>query len=223
MADAISIAEGGAARQSHAGGSDARAIQTQVGEAVGSFVTFNHGGDGETRGGIFRPGVTARIAENMARNTGNLSADMFIVFAELNANGAVRREICRTRFPDVDRGQDYALRHVPGDEPACMGDESPGSPMPIIVQLSNNPATTQFWGLKTWSEMENEPSFPTPQGAGQGLVSAALTSLPGGAQVQGARGRAQDVATGATGGVLGPIAAGSAVGTSAVVLNELLR
>lgn len=223
MADAIAIGEGGAARQSHAGGSDARTIQTQVGEAVGSFITFNHGGDGETRGGIFRPGVTARIAEILARNTGNLSADMFIVFAELNGNGSVRREICRTRFPDVDRDQDYALRHVPGDEPACFGDESPGGPMPIIVQLSGNPATTQFWGLKTWSEMEDEPSFPAPQGAGQGLVSTALSSLPGGEQAQSASGRAQSVATGETGGLVGPIVAGGAVGTSAVVLSEFLR
>lgn len=133
----------------------------QPAQTQASFDVFRTGGQGGTETGPFPPGSNPRIAEFLVSNIGEDEGNINIEFAEVDQSGNVVNTICSTIVTNVFPGQTAGIIHDPVEGITCEGILTPSNPTPLSPTLSNERGVTQYFGLRTWSNDESRPPFPS--------------------------------------------------------------
>lgn len=141
---------------------DAREFSTQTQDQAGpvfAFSTFNTGGEGDSEQGPFPPGEEVALVENEARNNGDTAGDPNMVFAELNSDGSVKREICRSSNSNIGPDGTVSMNYDEGLSICTLGDTTGIAPFEVRTNVADQAGVTQFWGLKVWDDSRAEPNF----------------------------------------------------------------
>ena len=105
-----------------------------------------------------RPNVHTMVAVNRIKSIGGEKKTICAAVAELNADGSIKDEFCRTEIPNIDPSECAAL-DVNQYPLYCtlMAVSSTGGNDIWIYK----PAGTYFYGIKVWGKDEGEPDYPS--------------------------------------------------------------
>ena len=109
----------------------------------------------------FMFGETLRIAKNLVKNVGNFSGRIYVKFEELDVNGKPLFGGAKcSGSTTLSAGSTVGLYFNEGTGACSLFLNKEGE-----VILKPRPIGEHYFGIKTWSDAENEPPYPSPTAA----------------------------------------------------------
>jgi len=117
--------------------------------------------------GPFTVGEKVTIAKYRVKNTGNVRGPINVAIHKLNADGSVKGDIAAWWGIYLDPGECYTCGYD-CDTDTELSPCTTGSCATIgagEIKITHPTAGTYYYGIKTWGEDEDEPSYPSPTAA----------------------------------------------------------